>query len=32
MKLLDELDDHDDIQSVASNADLSPEELERLSA
>jgi len=32
MRLLDELDDHDDIQSVASNADLSPEELERLSA
>jgi len=32
MKLLDELDDHDDIQSVASNADLSQEELERLSA
>jgi len=32
MKLLDELDDHDDIQTVASNADLSQEELERLSA
>lgn len=32
MKLLETLDDHDDIQSVASNMDIAPEELERLSA
>jgi YebC/PmpR family DNA-binding regulatory protein len=32
MKLLEELDDHDDVQSVASNADFLREELERLSA
>jgi len=32
VKLLEELDDHDDVQSVASNADIPQEELERLSA
>ncbi len=32
MKLLEALDDHDDVQSVASNADFDQEELERLSA
>jgi YebC/PmpR family DNA-binding regulatory protein len=32
VKLLEELDDHDDVQSVASNMDIAPEELERLSA
>jgi YebC/PmpR family DNA-binding regulatory protein len=32
MKLLEDLDDHDDVQSVASNMDIAPEELERLSA
>jgi YebC/PmpR family DNA-binding regulatory protein len=32
LKLLDELEDHDDVQDVASNLDISPEELERLSA
>ncbi|MFQ5667548.1 MAG: YebC/PmpR family DNA-binding transcriptional regulator [Candidatus Binatia bacterium] len=32
MKLLDELDDHDDVQSVASNVDIPEEEMERLSA
>jgi YebC/PmpR family DNA-binding regulatory protein len=32
MKLLEELDDHDDVQSVASNVDISQEEMERLSA
>ena len=32
IKLLEELDDHDDVQSVASNADIPQEELERLSA
>ncbi len=32
MKLLDELDDHDDVQNVASNADIPQEELQRLSA
>ena len=32
MKLLEELDDHDDVQSVASNADIPQEEVERLSA
>ena len=32
LRLLDMLDDHDDLQSVASNADIPPEEMERLSA
>jgi YebC/PmpR family DNA-binding regulatory protein len=32
LKMLDELEDHDDVQEVASNIDISPEELERLSA
>lgn len=32
LKLLDSLDDHDDIQTVASNADVPPEELEKLNA
>jgi transcriptional/translational regulatory protein YebC/TACO1 len=32
MKLLEELDDRDDVQSVASNVDIPQEELERLSA
>jgi YebC/PmpR family DNA-binding regulatory protein len=32
MRLLEELDDHDDVQSVSSNADISQEEMERLSA
>ena len=32
LKLLEELEDHDDIQNVASNFDISQEELERLSA
>jgi YebC/PmpR family DNA-binding regulatory protein len=32
LKLLDELEDHDDVQAVASNIDISQEELERLSA
>jgi len=32
LKLLDELEDHDDVQEVASNIDISQEELERLSA
>jgi len=32
MKLLEELDDHDDVQSVSSNADFSQEDIERLSA
>lgn len=32
LKLLDELQDHDDVQDVASNFDISQEELERLSA
>jgi YebC/PmpR family DNA-binding regulatory protein len=32
MRLLEELDDHDDVQSVASNADIPQEEMERLSA
>ncbi len=32
LKLLDELEDHDDVQDVASNMDISPEEMERLSA
>jgi transcriptional/translational regulatory protein YebC/TACO1 len=32
MRLLEALDDHDDVQSVASNADFDQEELERMSA
>jgi len=32
IRLLEELDDHDDVQTVASNADFSQEDLERLSA
>jgi transcriptional/translational regulatory protein YebC/TACO1 len=32
LKLLDAIEDHDDIQSVASNVDIPQEELERLSA
>jgi YebC/PmpR family DNA-binding regulatory protein len=32
LKLLEELQDHDDVQDVASNFDISQEELERLSA
>jgi YebC/PmpR family DNA-binding regulatory protein len=32
MKLLEELDDHDDVQTVASNVDIPQEEIERLSA
>jgi YebC/PmpR family DNA-binding regulatory protein len=32
LKLLDELEDHDDVQDVASNMDVSAEEMERLSA
>jgi YebC/PmpR family DNA-binding regulatory protein len=32
LKLLDVLDDHEDVQSVASNADIPQEEIERLSA
>jgi len=32
LRLLEELDDHDDVQSVASNADISQDEMERLSA
>ncbi len=32
LKLLDELEDHDDVQDVACNVDIAPEELERLSA
>jgi transcriptional/translational regulatory protein YebC/TACO1 len=32
LKLLEELEDHDDVQEVASNFDISQEELERLSA
>jgi len=32
LKLLDAIEDHDDIQEVASNIDISQEELERLSA
>jgi len=32
VKLLEALDDHDDVQSVSSNMDIAPEELERLSA
>ena len=32
MRLLEALEDHDDVQSVSSNMDIAPEELERLSA
>jgi YebC/PmpR family DNA-binding regulatory protein len=32
LKLLDELEDHDDVQDVASNIDVPQDELERLSA
>lgn len=32
LKLLEELEDHDDVQDVASNLDISQEELQRLSA
>ncbi|MBX3023362.1 YebC/PmpR family DNA-binding transcriptional regulator [bacterium] len=32
LKLVEELEDHDDVQEVASNFDIPPEELERLSA
>jgi YebC/PmpR family DNA-binding regulatory protein len=32
LKLMDELEDHDDVQDVAANFDIPPEELERLSA
>jgi transcriptional/translational regulatory protein YebC/TACO1 len=32
VRLLEELDDHDDVQTVASNVDIPQEELERLSA
>jgi transcriptional/translational regulatory protein YebC/TACO1 len=32
VKLLDVLDDHDDVQTVSCNMDIAPEELERLSA
>jgi len=32
LRLLDELEEHDDVQDVASNFDISQEELERLSA
>ena len=32
LRLLEELDDHDDVQTVASNVDIPQEELERLSA
>jgi YebC/PmpR family DNA-binding regulatory protein len=32
LKLLDDLEEHDDVQEVASNIDISQEELERLSA
>jgi transcriptional/translational regulatory protein YebC/TACO1 len=32
LRLLDELEDHDDVQDVAANFDIPPEELERLSA
>ena len=30
--MVEELEDHDDVQEVASNFDIPPEELERLSA
>ena len=32
VRLLEALEDHDDVQSVSSNIDIAPEELERLSA
>jgi transcriptional/translational regulatory protein YebC/TACO1 len=32
LRLLEELEDHDDVQDVASNLDIPQEELERLSA
>jgi YebC/PmpR family DNA-binding regulatory protein len=32
LKMVEELEDHDDVQEVASNFDIPPEELERLSA
>jgi transcriptional/translational regulatory protein YebC/TACO1 len=32
LKLVDELEDHDDVQDVASNFEIPEEELERLSA
>lgn len=32
MRLVEELEEHDDIQSVSSNFEISPEELEKLSA
>ena len=32
LKLLDELEDHDDVQDVACNVDIDPDELERLAA
>jgi transcriptional/translational regulatory protein YebC/TACO1 len=32
LRLLEALDDHDDVQSVASNADFDQEELEKMSA
>jgi transcriptional/translational regulatory protein YebC/TACO1 len=32
LKLVEELEDHDDVQDVASNFDIPQEELERLSA
>jgi len=32
LRLLEELDDHDDVQSVSSNADISQDDMERLSA
>ena len=32
VKLLELLDDHDDVQSVSSNMDIAADELERLSA
>jgi transcriptional/translational regulatory protein YebC/TACO1 len=32
LKMMEELEDHDDIQSVSSNFDIPQEELERLSA
>jgi len=32
MALVEELEDHDDVQSVSANFDIAPEELERLSA
>ena len=32
VRLLEALEDHDDVQTVSSNMDIAPEELERLSA